>query len=68
MPMGEIGESGGSFISGLFNKLAFTKQIADVTGQSTDAAQQEVMRQIKQVITNKDPVKGSGVTKSGGDD
>lgn len=66
--MGEIGESGGSFISGLFNKLAFTKQIADTTGKPTHAAQQEVMRQIKQIIKNGDPAKGSGVTKSGGDD
>jgi hypothetical protein len=66
--MSEHGENGGSFISGLLQKLAVTKQIAEVTGRSTKAAEREVERQIRQASKGGDPVKGKGVTKSGGDD
>ena len=66
--MGEQKDSGGSFISGLFQKLAFTKGVAEATGKSTEAAQREVARQIGQAIKGGDPAKGKGVTKSGGDD
>jgi hypothetical protein len=66
--MGEIGETGGSFISALFKKLSFTRQVTDASAKSTDAAQQEVIRQIGQATKGGDPVKGKDVTKSGGDD
>jgi len=66
--MSEIGESGDSFILALFKKLANTMEIASRSGKQTDAAQKEVLRQIKQASTNGDPIKGQGVTKSGGDD
>jgi len=63
--MGEQ-EKSGSFISELFQKLAFTKKVAQDTGKSTDAAQKEVARQISQAAKGGDPAKGKGVTKSGG--
>jgi len=66
--MGEIGETGGSFISALVKKLSFTQRVADASGKSTNAAQQEIIRQIGQATKGGDPVKGKDVTKSGGDD
>lgn len=66
--MAEQGGSSESFISGLFRKLAFTKEVAKATGKSTEAAQREVERQIGQAIRGGDPVKGKGVTKSGNED
>lgn len=57
-----------SFVSSLFAKLAMTKEVEAVTGKNTDAAQNEALRQISQAIQGGDPVKGEGVTKSGGDD
>ncbi|GEM_PF-1840363 len=66
--MGEQRENSGSFISELFKKLAFTKEVAKATGKSTEAAQREVERQIGQAVRGGDPVKGKGVTKSGDDD
>ncbi len=62
--MGEK-EQSGSFISKLFQKLAFTIEVAQKTGKSTEAAQKEVTRQISQAAQGGDPVRGSGVTKSG---
>ena len=66
--MGEQGENSSSFISRLLKKLAFTKEIEEATGKSTGAAQREVERQIGQAFKGGDPIKGKGVTKSGGDE
>lgn len=66
--MGEQGENTQSFISQLFAKLAFTKQIEAATGKSTKAAQREVERQIDQAMKGGNPNKGTGVTKSGKED
>ena len=62
------GTDSGSFISQLFTKLAFTKEVEIATGKSTHAAQLEVERQIHQANKGGDPVKGKGVTKSGEED
>lgn len=66
--MGEQGENSGSFISKLFKKLAFTKEVQQMTGKSTNAAQREAERQIGQAAGGGAPAKGEGVTKSGGDE
>lgn len=60
-------EKDNSFLSLLLKKLAFTKQVEEVIGESTKAAQEEVWRQIKQTSSKKggDPITGKGVTKSG---
>lgn len=65
---GDRSEHGGSFLSALLKKLAYTKEVESVTGDSTKAAQDEVMRQIKQAMNGGDPVRGRGVTKSGEED
>jgi hypothetical protein len=59
-----------SFVDKLFQKLALTKNIAAETTKNTDAAQNEVWRQVKQTSPKKggDPITGEGVTKSGGTD
>jgi hypothetical protein len=56
-----------SFISKLFTKLSFTKQIEAKTGKTTAAAQDEVLRQIRQA-SHGNPITGEGVTKSGQED
>ena len=58
------------FLSQLFEKLSFTKQVEKATGKPTTAAQQEVWRQIGQTSPQKggDPITGRGVTKSGQED
>lgn len=73
--MSETGSNSGnneraSFLAQLMQKLSYTKTVADSTGKSTDSAQAEVLRQIKQA-THKNSgnlLSGEGVTKSGNED
>lgn len=59
-----------SFLGKLITKLAATKQVEQRTEKPTTAAQQEVLRQIKQVSreNNGNPIDGQGVTKSRNED
>lgn len=65
-----MSEKDNSFLESLLKKLAFTKQVEEVTGKPTKAAQEEVLRQIRQTSPKKggDPITGKGVTKSGPED
>lgn len=65
-----MSEKDNSFLESLLKKLAFTKQVEEVTGKSTKAAQEEVWRQIRQTSPKKggDPITGKGVTKSSPED
>ncbi len=56
-----------SFLALMFTKFAYTIEVAQATGRSTDYAQQEVFRQIKQLSPSNggDIITGKGVTKSG---
>lgn len=64
----EIGDGGPqeSFLSLLLKKLAYVQKVEAETGKSTKPLQEEVWRQIHQVMGS--PIDGKGVTKSGGDD
>lgn len=59
-----------SFLGALFKKLAAVKNVGAETGKDTTAAQNEVLKQIKQVSKNQggEPISGKGVTKSGRED
>ncbi len=64
-------ETGGvenSFLGALLKKLADVKRIESETGKSTQPLQDEVWRQIHQVMGKGTILEGQGVTKSGGDD
>lgn len=65
-----MSEQDKSFLAQLLAKLSFTKQVEEQTGKSTQAAQKEVWRQIKQTIPKEggNPITGRGVTKSGEED
>jgi hypothetical protein len=56
-----------SFLASLLKKKSFTIGVQEQTGNSTEAAQQEVDRQIGQISKsqNGDYITGEGVTKSG---
>jgi len=53
-------------MSKLLRKLAMVRQAGNETGGNVDALEKEVLRQIKQ--SSRSPIRGDGVTKSGGDD
>ncbi len=57
-----------SFLGGLLKKLASVQQVEVETGKSTKPLQDEVWRQIHQVMGKGTILEGQGVTKSGGDD
>jgi hypothetical protein len=57
-----------SFLSLLFEKKASVLKAQSETGVNMSALVAEVERQIKQALEGGDPIKGKGVTKSGGDD
>jgi hypothetical protein len=57
-----------SFLQHLLNKQAMVQKTENETGKNLGSAKDEVNRQIKQAMEGKDPIKGKGVTKSGGDD
>lgn len=56
-----------SFLQQLLDKLAAVRTIGE-SGGTTQAAQQEVLRQIAQCLKGGDPISGNGVTKSGEED
>jgi len=66
--MEQSGDLKNSFVAGLLKKLSDVQRIQDITGKSTQAAQEEVQRQIQQALHGGNPNAGEGVTKSGGDD
>jgi len=59
-------ETNSSFLAGLLKKKSFTIGVEEQTGNSTQAAQREVDRQIGQVskTQNGNVISGEGVTKS----
>jgi len=66
--MSESDEDKKSFLAVLFEIKATTLKAQAETGTSMSALVKEVDRQIRQAMEGGDPVKGKGVTKSGGDD
>lgn len=57
-----------SFLALLFEKKASVLKAQSETGVNMSSLVAEVERQIKQALEGGDPIKGKGVTKSGGDD
>jgi len=54
-----------SFLQQLLTKRAAVLRMAETSGKSMDAALREVDRQIVECLRGRDPVGGTGVTKSG---
>lgn len=66
--MAPMADRNPSFLQHLFDKRATVERIGEETGKNVHAALEEINRQIRQAMEGGDPVKGKGVTKSGGDD
>ena len=61
-------EQDDSFLASLFRKKAMVETVGFESGIKVNSALKEVDRQIRQCLSGGDPIKGEGVTKSGGSD
>lgn len=57
-----------SFLQLLVNKQSMVFEAQSETGKNMLSAIKEVDRQISQALKGGDPIRGTGVTKSGGND